>query len=380
MGLRDAHGEDPPFGGLRPSTGDARGELRALLRWAHTPGVGPRRLREAVDLVGSAEALVDHERAAHLLGMPSVDVADGELADRVLEACRRYEVRPVGWHQPDYPGGLLHLDDPPPVLFVRGARVPHLETGVAVVGARNASGYGRRVARTLARELGSRGVPVLSGMALGVDGEAHAGALEGGTYTLAVLGGGVERARPASHRRLYRQILRAGGSIVGEWAPGTPARAFHFPRRNRILAALSKVVVVVEAGVKSGALSTAAHARRLGREVTAVPGPIDRPGHRGANMLIRDGCAPILEAQDVLDRVGAVGALLPSASAAQAVPLGDPSSRQVAEALAAGPTTLEGLIGRLSLPTPTILQALTRLEIGGRIEREAGGILRGRPG
>jgi DNA processing protein len=216
-------------------------------------------------------------------------------------------------------------------------------------------------------------VPVYSGLALGIDGEAHAGAIEGGGTTVAVLGGGVERARPAAHRRLYRQILDGGGAVIGEWPPGTPARPFHFPRRNRLLAALSEVVVVVEAGERSGALSTAAHARRLGREVTAVPGPIDRPGHVGSNRLIRDGCAPILEVRDVLDRVGVVAG--PSAAPTQK-PQIEGDLAPIWRALEAGPSTLEVLAGRVAMPSPRLMEALTRLEIRGLIRRERGLLLR----
>ncbi len=373
MELNEAAGGASTTGAREERSVAEDGELRALIRWVHTEGVGPTRLREAIDAVGSANALLEHPRASPLLGLHRATVVPDEVADRVLEACRRRGIRAVGWHHGHYPAALRNLPDPPPVVFVRGAMVPDSALGVAIVGSRRASEYGRRAARDLARGLARQGIPVVSGMALGVDGEAHAGALEQGGYTLAVLGGGVERARPTSHRRLYRKILSTGGSIVSEWAPGTPARAFHFPRRNRIIAALAHLVVVVEAGERSGALSTAAHARRLGREVAAVPGPIDRPGHRGSNQLIRDGCAPVLELQDVLDRVGAIGALL---AETPLPPIHDPSARLVFDALSAGPATVEGLVGRLDLPTVTVLRALTRLEIGGRIAREHGGVLR----
>jgi DNA processing protein len=208
-------------------------------------------------------------------------------------------------------------------------------------------------------------------MALGIDGEAHAGALEGRGATVAVLGGGVERARPASHGALYRRILSDGGAVVGEWAPGTPARAFHFPRRNRILAALSDLVVVVEAGERSGALSTAAHARRLGREVAAVPGPVDRPGHVGANRLIRDGCAPILEVRDILDRVGVLAGPLATPTAEPGVHL-DGDAAPVWRCLAEGPSDLETLARRAGLEPARVLRALTRLEIEGWVGREGG--------
>lgn len=348
---------------------ERRDEVRALLRWCGAEGVGLRRLRKAVESVGSARALLGSARGADLLGAearpgPAAD------ADAVLDACGETGVRALAWSDPAYPPALLHLDDPPPVLFVRGVLPAPDRRAVALVGSRRASAYGRGVARALGRGLAEYGVPVVSGLALGVDGEAHAGALEGGGPTVAVLGGGVERARPSSHRRLYRDLLARGGAVVGEWPPGTPARPFHFPRRNRILAALSHLVVVVEAGDRSGALSTAAHGRRLGREVAAVPGPIDRPGHRGSNRLLRDGCAPVLEVRDLLDRVGvleglrAVVAPGPSLSG-DAVP--------VWRSLEEGPAPLETLAERAGLPVARVLGTLTRLEVEGWV-RVVGGL------
>lgn len=343
-------------------------EVRALLRWAAAEGVGLRRLRRAVEIAGSGRALLGLAHADDLLG-PGARPAPAADAEGVLRACEAAGVRPLAWSDPAYPPALLHLDDPPPVLFVRGALPDPDRRAVALVGSRRAGAYGRGVARSLGRALGRRGVPVLSGMALGIDGEAHAGALEGGGPTVAVLGGGVDRARPSAHRRLYRDILERGGGVVGEWAPGTPARPFHFPRRNRILAALVHTVVVVEAGDRSGALSTAAHARRLGRDVAAVPGPIDRPGHRGSNRLIRDGCAPILEVRDVLDLVGVVdeGASVPAPGPSLT---GDDGP--VWRALESGPVALETLAERVGLPVARVLGAVTRLEAEGWVQRVRG--------
>ena len=348
-------------------------ELRALLRWSAAPNVGIRSLREAIRVAGSAAALLGRSDAGQLLGSPSARPASSAVADEVLRACGRHDVQAIGWHLADYPPDLRHLSDPPPVLFVRGQLAVESSPSVALVGSRGASAYGRRVARSLARGLSARGVTVVSGMALGIDGEAHAGAIEGGGVTVAVLGGGVETARPAAHRRLYRQILQGGGAVIGEWPPGTPAKPFHFPRRNRLLAALTQVVVVVEAGERSGALSTAAHARRLGREVTAVPGPIDRPGHIGSNQLIRDGCAPILEVRDVLDRVGVLPR--PEAGSAQE-PTIEGELAPIWRALGDGPSTLEVLAGRVAMSPPRLMEALTRLEIRGLVRRERGLLLR----
>lgn len=348
-----------------PPPVDPQAELRALLGWGLAEGVSGRRLRQAVSEAGAASALARGARSPSLQGLAPLP---RQAVEEVLEGCREAGVTPVGWFDARYPAPLLHLDDPPPVLFVRGALPAGDRPTVAVVGSRRASGYGRRVARSLSAEVARHGVVVVSGMALGIDGEAHAGALEGEGATVAVLGGGVERARPAAHHALYRAILAGGGAVVSEWPPGTPALPFHFPRRNRLLAALARVVVVIEAGSRSGALSTAAHARRLGREVAAVPGPIDRPGHRGANALIRDGCAPVLEPRDLLDLAGVVGPLARRPAAPQLE--GDAAT--VWEALKGGPSSVEGVARRVGLAVPRVLRVLTLLEVEGWIRRERG--------
>lgn len=349
----------------RPSP-DARAELRALLRWALADRVSGRRLRAAVLSAGSACALVERGGHPDLEGRTPLPA---EEVEGVLRRCHAADVLPVPWFDSRYPPTLLHLHEPPPVLYLRGTLPDPHRPAVAVVGSRRAGGYGRRVARSLAEGAARHGIVVLSGMALGIDGEAHAGALEAGGTTVAVLGGGVERARPASHRGLYREILARGGAVVGEWPPDTPAKPFHFPRRNRILAALAQLVVVVEAGVESGALSTAAHARRLGRDVAAVPGPIDRPGHRGANQLIRDGAAPILELQDLLDHAGVVGEL---ARKPRRGPQLDGDSVPVWRSLDDGPASAESVAAKAGLPVARVLRALTRLELEGWVRRDRG--------
>lgn len=348
-----------------PPPADPRAELRALLRWALADKVSGRRLREAVLDVGSARALGEGGHPA-LRGRTPRSLGEVE---EVLRRCHAAGVRPVPWFDPAYPSDLLQLREPPPVLYLRGTLPDPDRTAVAVVGSRRAGGYGRRVARELSREAARHGVVVVSGLALGIDGEAHAGALEAEGTTVAVLGGGVERARPSAHRRLYREILNRGGAVVGEWPPGTPARAFHFPRRNRILAALARLVVVIEASARSGALSTAAHARRLGRDVAAVPGPIDQPGHRGSNELIRDGAGAILEVDDLLDLAGVVGAL---AAQPERQPQLTGDTAPVWRSLHAGPASVEHVAERAGLPVARVLRALTRLEVDGWVRRDRG--------
>ena len=202
-----------------------------------------------------------------------------------------------------YPPLLAEIHDPPASLFVRGQVDALAAAGVAVVGARSCSAYGAQVARSLARELAGAGVVVISGLARGVDGEAHRGALEGGGRTVAVLGCGIDRDYPRSHSELARRIV-ASGAVVSEYPAGVEPAPWRFPARNRIIAGLALATVVVEARERSGALITADFALELGRDVFAVPGEITSSLSAGTNDLLRQGAAPLTGIQDLLDALG----------------------------------------------------------------------------
>jgi len=221
-------------------------------------------------------------------------------------------VRHLARHGRDWPEQLDHLDLPPPALWAAGPRLPAWPT-VAVVGARDATVGGLEIARRLGGDLAAAGIPVVSGMALGIDAAAHRGALDAGGHTVAVLGCGIDVCYPSRHRDL-RDRIAATGSVLTEEPPGTPPAGWRFPRRNRIIAALATAVVVVEAGQRSGALSTARHAADLGREIFAVPGSPLSDRSAGANELLRDGATPLLETADL----AAVSALQPAVDAARA--------------------------------------------------------------
>jgi DNA processing protein len=204
-----------------------------------------------------------------------------------------------------YPRLLAQLHDPPARLYLRGHGAIDLmtEPAVAVVGARSCSAYGADVARTLGRDLAAAGVVVVSGLARGIDGEAHRGALEGGGATVAVLGCGIDRDYPRSHADLARRVADTG-LIVSEYPPGVEPAPWRFPARNRIIAGLCLATVVVEARERSGALITADFALELGRDVFAVPGEITAALSAGTNHLLRQGAAPLLGVDDVLDAIG----------------------------------------------------------------------------
>lgn len=224
-------------------------------------------------------------------------------AQALLRTLAQAGVRGVPLGSAFYPARLARLDDAPPLLFVRGNPGLLLARCVAMVGARAATPYGVRVARQVASELARAGLVVVSGLALGVDAAAHQGALEAGGATLAFLACGPERIYPNAHRGLAGQVA-AQGAVVSEFPVGAPPRSYHFPYRNRLISAISEAVVVVEARIRSGSLTTADHAARQGVDVWAVPGPVDRPTSQGPHRLLRDGAAPLTSAADLLEQLG----------------------------------------------------------------------------
>jgi DNA processing protein len=266
-----------------------------------------------------------------------------------------------------YPPLLAAIHDPPARLYVRGAGEPELLSGVAVavVGARACSAYGRSVARSLARELAAAGVVVVSGMARGIDGEAHRGTLETGGVTVAVLGCGIDRDYPAAHAELARRICERG-LVVSEYEPGVEPAPWRFPARNRVIAGLSRATVVVEARERSGALITADFALEEGREVLAVPGEITSALSAGTNALLRLGATPVTCAGDVLEALG----VTPAPPAAPA-PL-DPVAGALLERLRDGARSADELVRFAAVDPAAAAAALVELELAGRVALEDG--------
>lgn len=257
-----------------------------------------------------------------------------------------------------YPAALLGLADPPAALHVRGI-LPERDRAVAIVGARAATPYGRRIAGTLAGDLARLGFAVVSGLARGIDAAAHLGALEAGGPSVAVLPGGLDAIVPVEHRGLAERLAERG-ALVSEWASGPPRFRGAFVTRNRIIAALSAATVVVEAGEASGALATAAAARALGRPVLAVPADVDRPTSRGTHALLRSGARLCEEAADVLAALAPLGA---GAAGAEG---------RLLAALGVEPEPLERLAIGAGLGVDEALAALLRLEWAGAVERRPG--------
>ena len=331
---------------------DARFRALAL---ALAPGVGPRSWLERVERYGSAAQAFDATLATgerdHALA----------LAERVLADAVRVGARVLLHEDESYPSALRDLHDPPPVLFAIGDLSLVRRTVVAVVGTRRATPYGVRVTHRLASVLARAGACVASGMARGVDAAAHEAALEARAPTIAVLGTGVDVAYPVAHRTLHARIAREG-LLLSELPCGTRAVPGSFPRRNRVIAALARLTLVTEAGLSSGALITADFATELGRDVAAVPGPIDVPQSAGSNRLLRDGAHVVAEEGWLLTLSGF------EEERRVIVRPADDAQRRLLESLGEEALDLETLVERSGLPAREAMVALTALELAGGIE------------
>jgi DNA processing protein len=272
----------------------------------------------------------------------------------------------------EYPKELNDLAHPPRELYTIGRSSALAPPRVAIVGTRNSTAYGERITRTLTRALVRSGVSIVSGMARGIDAAAHRTVLEQGGNTVAVLGTGIDVPYPVGHRLLHRTIAEHG-LVVSENPPGTKAAQGAFPKRNRIIAALAPVTIVVEAGFRSGALNTASQAIELGRVVAAVPGPIDSDQSRGSNQLLRDGAVLIAAPEDALTLLG-----VSAPRDAPPPPLLPESEQKVWDAIAEGFVETDSLPATTGLTMAECLAAITSLEIIGLVECSLAGEIRRR--
>jgi DNA processing protein len=299
-------------------------------------------------------------------------------AEAEVRACASAGVRILTLEDSDYPVLLREIPDPPPVLYLAG-ELESDRVRIAVVGSRRPTAYGNRVAKSLAARLAERGVEIVSGGARGIDARAHEAALEAGGRTVAVLGSGLARPYPKENEPLFARIRQAG-ALVSEFPLDTPPKPEHFPRRNRLIAALSSAVVVVEAAARSGSLSTAAHALEQGREVMAVPGPVDSDRSVGCHRLIQQGAKLVHDSEDVIAELrpelrSALG-LPPGGSAREGSPNLDDLSEEEAFVLSLladpEPVHLDVLVERARLDVARLQVALFGLEMRGAVEQLPG--------
>ncbi|MFM0732921.1 DNA-processing protein DprA [Paraburkholderia sediminicola] len=302
-------------------------ELAAWLRLSLAPGLKPAALRLLLSAFGLPEAIFNQSPEA-LVEIAGETAARAVLAppspdfEAQLDAAIAWRELPgnhvVTLDDPAYPPALLTMPDPPPLLYIKG-RLNLLHTrAVALVGSRSATPQGVEDAERFARELSQAGVTIVSGLALGIDGAAHRGGLEGVGGTVAVIGTGADLVYPAAHHALARQIA-AQGAILSEWPLGTPARAANFPQRNRLIAGLVSGVVIVEAAMSSGSLITARLANEMGRDIFALPGSIHAPLSRGCHRIIKQGAKLVETPDEVLEELGFVKTMAAKAASKQAV-------------------------------------------------------------
>ena len=375
----------------------SRDELAAWLRLASTPGVGRATARRLLKVFGSPERVLAADARA-LRALVGTDAAqalqDGDShADPRLAATQRWLDASTGsvphdivvLGDPRYPSMLLATADPPLLLFTKGRAELLCAPGIAIVGSRRATPQGLDNARMFARFLSERKLTIVSGLALGIDGAAHEGGLDGSGSTVAFVGTGLDRVYPARHAALTQRIAEQG-LVASEYPLGTEPLSHNFPRRNRLIAGIAHGTLVVEAAVESGSLITARMAADCGREVFAIPGSIHSPQSRGCHRLIQEGAKLVETGADVLDELS-VGVGRARLSAAQPSLFATVEPEDIAEdppcdplraALGHDPVTFDTLAARSGLPSEELAARLLDLELAGTVQRLPGGLLQSR--
>lgn len=368
-----------PAGGPRLSDRQRLNWLRLI----RSENVGPATFRDLINRFGSAETALELLPELALKGGASrvPRVASQSEAEREMEACRRAGARFIAMGESDYPAMLTRMDLPPPLVAIKGQSAVFQMPAIGIVGARNASSAGIRIARTLAIDLGRAQFAIVSGLARGIDAAAHGASID--TGTVAVLAGGLDKPYPPENVELCARIAERG-CLVSEMPFGWEPRARDFPRRNRLIAGLSLGLLVVEAALRSGSLITARLANEMGRLVFAVPGsPLD-PRAAGTNGLLKQGAILVTESADVLDAIsplvgsavsGEGGMQSPSAPPdfGSVPPATDSDRDRVLEALSPVPTPIDDIIRHTGLHPAQVFMLLLELDLAGRLERHAGG-------
>lgn len=366
-----------------PSHPPSEDELRDLLRLELIPGVGPRTRRALLTRFGTPRA-VFQAPASQLREVPGVGP---KLVEKLLAAqceadvenemacCRANGIEILTERHKGYPRLLREIADPPGVLFVRGKLLPRDGLAVAIVGTRHATQYGLRQAGLLAASLSRTGLTIVSGLARGIDAAAHRGALEAGGRTIAVLASGVLNIYPPEHAKLATEVA-AQGALVSESPSRAEPLGGMFPQRNRLISGLALGVIVVEAGLRSGALITARHAAEQGREVFAVPGRVDSRASQGCHRLLRDGAVLVETADDVLEALGPLVEAVPSSEGPAvthpAELLLNDLERQVLGAIEPEGSSIDGIVRTTGLSVQQVLSTLSVLEMRRLVRRTSG--------
>ena len=355
----------------------------AALRLNLVPGIGPRIYSDLIETFGSPEkalaaapADLRNVRGVGAKLVSSIVNADGTVnVDQLISVCKANDIEIIDRDSATYPAPLSEIHDPPSVLFSRGTLIPSDNLAIAIVGSRHATNYGIRTAARLARGLSMAGFTIVSGLARGIDASAHHGAIEAGGRTLAVLGGGHLRLYPPEHAGLAKQISMQG-AVLTESPPESAPKSGSFPRRNRIVSGLSLGLIVVEAAQRSGALISARLAMEQGREVFAVPGPIDSRMSRGCHRLLKDGAKLVESVDDVLEELGplAVPTCIDSKTEIRhpaELRLSDQESL-VLNTIKSDATEFDTIVEQTDLPPSRVLSTISVLEMRRLVRRVSG--------
>ena len=355
-------------------------DLNAWLHLSLTTGMGGESLRKLLSALGTPEEVLSTSRLA------LTRIVSGKLADAILDGdlysdpavVEKWLEDPVNHvvtlADGEYPQALLLTPDPPPLIYAKGRLELLNHPAIAIVGSRNATAQGNSTAESFAAALGNAGLTVVSGLAMGIDAAAHRGGLKGTASTVAVIGTGLDKVYPARNRDLAHAIA-GKGLIISEFALGTPPLAANFPRRNRIIAGMSRGTLVVEAALSSGSLITARLANELGKDVFAIPGSIHSTLSKGCHVLIKQGAKLADDAADILDELR-----MPQAATGIAGLSGASGSKQVTPNhpllahLGFDPCDADTLAGRAGQPVHEISAALTELELAGAVAALPGGL------
>jgi len=366
-------------------------EMIDQLALALVPELGPRRTAAVIAHFGSAGAV----RRASANQLQQVAGIGEQLAQRFVQSLRSINVQaeidllskhkvsllPLG--RPEYPAALSRIEDPPALLYYRGDLSDRDQQAVAIIGSRYCTSYGKRAAERIAGGLARAGVTVVSGLARGIDGAAHRGALDAGGRTIAVLAGGLSRIYPPEHADLAAAVEQ-NGCLLSETPMTVQPQPGMFPARNRIISGLSRAVVIIEAGQKSGALITAQHAAEQGREVFAVPGPVDSEASAGANWLLRNGARLIRSADDILEDLAGIAPIVPPSTSpngtSDSIPVAPPPpnldeiQQSIWNALGEGPRVVDDIAAATSLDAAKLNVQLMLLEMKKVVRRLPGNI------
>ena len=339
-------------------------------------GIGPVRLEKLLQYFGDIQAAWEarsyHLQAAGLndnLVKQIIEIRKRVSLDELEEKLHIQGIQVLTWDDQAYPDRLRQIVQSPFVLYIKGQILAEDTWAVAIVGTRRYSAYGRQVAENITHTLARNGITIISGLARGIDGIAHKTAIDAGGRTIAVLGSGLDILYPPEHRSLAEEISKEG-ALISDYPLGTPPDGSNFPPRNRIISGLSKIIIVIEAGERSGALITATYAAEQGKEVFAVPGKISAPMSKGANLLIKQGAHPLLDPQDVLDLLN-MTLVAEQRVIRKALP-SDPKEAVLYQAVGEEPLHVDEICSQVNLPIEEVTSTLALMELKGMVRKTFG--------